>query len=176
MKKVSLNMKRRIILIAAMAFAVISMDTAVAATKAATFLKTVEGFRPTEYRDSTGKRTIGYGFTSAGMLGKRRISEAEASVELVRICRALSLKLQAELAGQRLTDAERSALISLIYNIGWSNFKTSKMCRLLKNGKRGKVVADEFARWVYVTKDGQKIVCHGLKARRAKERQRFMGC
>ena len=158
------------------ALAVMGIDTTEAATKAAAFLKTVEGFRSTAYDDAAGNRTIGYGFTSADMIGKGRITEGEASVELARICRSLSSKLRAELGGQRLTVAEEAALISFIYNIGWSNFKGSTMCRLLKEGKRGRVVADEFNRWVYVTKGGRKVVCDGLKTRRAMERQRFMGC
>lgn len=158
------------------ALAVMGIDTTEAATKAAAFLKTVEGFRPTEYKDSVGNRTIGYGFTSSAMLGKGRLTEAEASVELSRICRGISAKLRAELGNQRLSVAEESAVISFIYNVGWANFKASTMCRLLKGGKRGKVVADEFNRWVYVTKGGRKVVCDGLKTRRAKERQRFMGC
>ena len=158
------------------ALAVMTIDTAEAATRAAAFLKTVEGFRSTAYSDAAGNRTIGYGFTSADMIGKGRISEGEASVELVRICRVLASRLRTELHGQHLTIAEEAALISFIYNIGWSNFKTSTMCRLLKEGKRGRVVADEFDKWVYVTKGGRKVVCDGLKSRRGKERQRFMGC
>lgn len=158
------------------ALAVMGIDTTEAATRAAAFLKTVEGFRSTAYADAAGNRTIGYGFTSEEMLGKRRLTENEASVELVRICRVLASRLRTELHGQRLTIAEEAALISFIYNVGWSNFKTSTMCRLLKEGKRGRVVADEFNKWVYVTKGGRKVVCDGLKSRREKERQRFMGC
>lgn len=158
------------------ALAVMCTDTAEAAKKATAFLKTVEGFRSTAYHDAAGNRTIGYGFTSAEMLCKVRITEVEASMELARICRDISARLRAELGGQRLTVAEEAALISFIYNVGWSNFKTSTMCRLLKEGKRGRVVADEFNKWVYVTKGGRKVVCDGLKTRRAMERQRFMGC
>ncbi|MBO6031709.1 MAG: lysozyme [Prevotella sp.] len=150
-------------------------DTTEAATRAAEFLKTVEGFRPTPYKDPAGNRTIGYGFTSAELTGCRRITETEASVELVRICRNLSAMLRTELNGQRLTVAEESALISFIYNVGWSNFKASTMLRLLKEGKRGEAVADEFSRWVYVTKGGRKVACEGLRTRRARERKRFLG-
>ena len=167
---------KSIIKIVFAAFAMMIANSTEAETKAATFLKTVEGFRSTAYDDAAGNRTIGYGFTSADMIGKGRISEGEASVELARICRSLSSKLRTELGGQRLTVAEEAALISFIYNIGWSNFKGSTMCRLLKEGKRGRVVADEFNKWVYVTKGGRKVVCDGLKTRRAMERQRFMGC
>lgn len=145
-----------------------------AETKAANFLKTVEGFRPTEYKDLSGISAIGYGFTSSAMVGKGRLTEAEASVELSRICRGIAAKLRAELGNQRLSVSEETAVISFIYNVGWANFKVSTMCRLLKEGKRGKVVADEFSRWVYITKGGRKVVCKGLKTRREKERIIFM--
>lgn len=166
---------KRIIYIAIMAMAVMATDTTEAVDKAAKFLKTVEGFRATAYSDAAGKSTIGYGFTSSAMVGRGRITEKEASAELSRLCRAISARLRAELGSQKLTVAEESAVISFIYNVGWKNFKASTMCRMLKEGKRGKVVADEFARWVYVTKGNRKVVCKGLKTRREKERRRFMG-
>ena len=149
--------------------------TAQAAThKAAAFIKVVEGFKATAYSDAAGKRTIGYGFTSKAMLGKRRLTEAEASVELARICGEISERLKSELKGQTLTAREEAAIVSFIYNVGWATFKRSTMCRLLKEGKRGAVVAAEFSKWVYVTKGGRKVVCKGLKRRRAKERREFM--
>lgn len=166
---------KRIIYIAITALAMMATDTTEAVDKAATFLKTVEGFRATAYSDAAGKSTIGYGFTSTAMVGKGRITEKEASAELSRLCRAISARLRAELGSQNLTVAEEAAVISFIYNVGWKNFRTSTMCRMLKEGKRGKVVADEFARWVYVTKGNRKVVCRGLKIRREKERRQFMG-
>ena len=166
---------KRLFYIVAAALAVMATDTTEAADKAAAFLKTVEGFRATAYSDAAGKSTIGYGFTSTAMIGRGRITETEASTELSRLCRSISARLRAELGSQKLTVAEESAVVSFIYNVGWGNFRTSTMCRMLKEGKRGWVVADEFARWVYVTKGGRKVVCNGLKRRREKERRRFMG-
>lgn len=165
---------RAIAYIALAALVVMATGATEAETRAATFLKSIEGFRPTAYTDAAGNLTIGYGFTSADMVGKGYLSEVEASAALYDICHDISTRLRAELGGQRLTVAEEAALISFIYNVGWYNFKTSTMCRLLKEGKRGKVVADEFLRWVYVTKGGRKVVCDGLKIRRARERMQFM--
>ena len=160
--------------VAIAALAVMATDTVDAAQKAATFLKSVEGFRATAYQDPTGKRTIGYGFTSSHMVGKGTMGEAEASAELSRICREISSMLRTELKGQHLTPSQEAALISFIYNVGWANFRSSTLCRLLKSGKRGRVVADEFARWVYVTKDGRKVISKGLVVRREKERRKFL--
>lgn len=160
--------------VAVAAFIAMATDTIPAAEKAATFLKTVEGFRATAYHDATGRRTIGYGFTAPDLVGKTRLTEAEASAELSRICSSISNTLRIELKGQRLTPSQEAAVISFIYNVGWANFRSSTMFRLLKSGKRGRVVADEFTRWVYVTKDGRKVVCKGLMARRERERRQFM--
>ena len=150
-------------------------DSADAAERAARFLKRTEGFSSAVYNDSAGNKTIGYGFTSAVMVGRRILTENEASVELLRICRSISRRLRMELGTQRLSVNQEAALISFIYNIGWGNFKSSKMCRLLKEGKRGAEVSKEFVRWVYVTKDGEKVVSEGLRARRDKERRWFEG-
>lgn len=166
---------KRIIYLVCMALSMIAADTTEAADKAAKFLKTVEGFSATAYSDVAGKNTIGYGFTSKAMIGKGRITETEASAELSRLCRAISARLRAELGMQKLTVSEEAAVISFIYNVGWENFRSSTMCRLLKEGKRGSVVAAEFARWVYVTKGNRKVVCKGLKIRREKERRAFLG-
>ena len=152
----------------------LAMETA--ADKAAALLKAVEGFHPVPYYDEGGRRTIGYGFTSPRLLRKGRVTEREASAELVRICRNLSSLIRSEL-GQcnQLTIAEESAVISFVYNVGWWNFKNSRMCRLLKQGKRGEIVGNEFLRWVYVARGGTRRKSNGLIIRRSKERNRFLG-
>ena len=161
--------------IAIAAIVVMMADTTEAATKAVGFLKGIEGFRAVPYLDASGKRAIGYGFTSASMIRKGLLTEREASVELMRLCRTISRQLRAELGSQRLTVREEAALISFIYNVGWYNFRASTMCRLLKEGKRGEEVSREFGKWVYVTKNGRKVICKGLQARREKERRWFEG-
>lgn len=138
-------------------------------------LKGFEGFRPSVYRCEAGKPTIGYGFTSEAMIRRGRITEAEASAELKRICDGIRTKLRKELGeGNGLKPNEEAAVVSFIYNVGWANFKASTMCRLLKEGKRGSIVASEFHRWVYVTKDGRKVVSKGLVNRRRAEARLFL--
>lgn len=136
-------------------------------------IKEFEGFRAKVYKCQAGKDTIGYGFTSAEMVKKGSITEAEASAELARICTSIRKKLRAEL-GTTLKPCEEAAVVSFIYNVGWANFKSSTMCKLLKEGKRGQVVASEFSKWVYVTSNGKKVVSKGLKNRRAKEAATFL--
>ena len=161
-------------IVAAFALAVAATATARSTEDAAAFLKTVEGFRATAYRDAGGTRTIGYGFTSKAMLRKGRLTEAEASAELVRRCKDIARRLRRE-GVRHLTPREEAAIVSFVYNVGWGGFRGSTMFRLLKEGKRGAAVAAEFSKWVYVTRGGRKIVSEGLRARREKERQKFMG-
>ena len=143
--------------------------------KASDLLKGFEGFRPFVYKCEAGKDTIGYGFTSKELIAKGRMTEAEASAELKRICEGISLKLCAEMGeGNTLTAGEEAAIISFIYNVGWGNFKASTLCRLLKEGKGGAVIGIELRKWVYVTKGGKKVVCKGLANRRAEEARIFL--
>ena len=145
-----------------------AIDTAVM------IIKQFEGFSPIAYQDTKKQKAIGYGFSSASALGKKVYTETEATKELTKICKSISAQLKAELKGQKLEEYEQAALISFVFNVGWGNFKTSTMCRLLKEGKRGEIIGKAFTRWVYVTKDGKKQYCNGLMNRREKERQLFV--
>lgn len=143
--------------------------------KAAALLKGFEGFRPSVYKCEAGKDTIGYGFTSKELIAKGRMTEAEASAKLKRMCESITLKLREELGkGNTLTASEESAIVSFIYNVGWYNFKASTLCRLLKEGRRGAVIGVELRKWVYVTKGGKKVVSKGLARRRDKEARTFL--
>ena len=143
--------------------------------KASTLLKGFEGFRPSVYKCEAGKDTIGYGFTSKELIAKGRMTEEEASVELKRICEGIAKNLREELGnGNTLTASEEAAIVSFIYNVGWYNFKTSTLCRLLKEGRRGAVVGVELRKWVYVTKDGKKMESKGLAKRRGEEARAFL--
>lgn len=145
------------------------------ADKAANLLKGLEGFRPSVYKCEAGKPTIGYGFTSAAMVGKGYVTEAEADAELRRICKEIEGRLRAELGeGNILTADETAAVVSFVYNVGWGSFKNSTMFRLLKSGRRGAAVGAEFRKWVYVRKGGRRVVSKGLAARRHKEAMTFL--
>lgn len=143
--------------------------------KVSALLKGLEGFRPSVYKCEAGKDTIGYGFTSKELIAKGRMTETEASAELKRICEDITIKLRAELGnGNILTENEEAAIVSFIYNVGWRNFKTSTLCRLLKEGRRGAIIGVELRKWVYVTKGGKKVVSKGLANRRGKEVMMFL--
>ena len=141
---------------------------------AAALLRRVEGYRASPYLCQAGEWAIGYGFTAPSLIAKGSITQREAETELNRICTAIQTRLRRELKHQRLTPNEEAAVISFIYNVGWYRFKTSTMFRLLIHGKRGKIVADEFRRWVYVSNGGRKVKSRGMQKRRMIEASTFL--
>ena len=165
-------MKRMTIAVIA---AVAAATAASGKTDAARLVKGFEGFRPSVYKCEAGRATIGYGFTSAKMVAKGRMTETEASAELARVCGEIEAMLRKELGkGNELKPNEAAAVVSFIYNVGWDAFKKSTMCRLLKEGKRGAAVGREFRKWVYVRKGGKRTVSKGLSIRRHKEAMTFL--
>ena len=137
------------------------------------FIKEHEGFRRTPYKCQTGRKTIGYGSTSSALVNKGLVSELEAAKEVRRVCSIIEGKLLADFGKTRFNDNERMALVSFIYNVGWTQFRKSTMWRKLKEGKRGADIKAEFLKWVYVRKAGRKIISRGLFARRMKESAMF---
>lgn len=161
-------MKRMITTAAIAAFYVAAF-----ADRAEDFIKEHEGFRASVYLCQAGERAIGYGFTDPLLISKGTISRADADKELNRICVDIRNKLRRDLKVQRLTEREETAVISFIYNVGWYNFKCSKMFRLILHGKRGNLVANEFKRWIYITHNGRKVKSNGIEKRRNAEAEMF---
>lgn len=138
-------------------------------------LKDFEGFRSSVYKCDAGKATIGYGFTSKELIAKGHMTEAEATAELKKICEGIAVKLRKVIGTAKpLTASQEAAVVSFIYNVGWTNFKTSTMCRLLKEGRRGAAIGVEFRKWVYVNKGGKRVVSKRLAKRREKELRTFL--
>lgn len=133
-------------------------------------VKRWEGLRLEAYPDPGSKDgtpwTIGYGHTSDSFMTVRkgmRISEAEAEAALIH---DLS---EAEAIVRRyvqvpLTDGQRGALISFVFNVGEGNFRKSTLLKRLNAGDYEAVPA-QLAKWVY--NDGSKMP--GLVNRRAAE-------
>ena len=168
-------MKKTIATAIIAAFASASAFGADGVEMAVSMLKGFEGFRSTVYKCQAGRDTIGYGFTDNSWTSRKRVTEKEAAEELKRIAKGISAKLRDELGqANTLKPCEEAAVISFVFNVGWGNFKSSTLCRLLKEGKRGAVVAVQFHRWVYVTTGGEKVVSRGLTTRRYKEAATFL--
>lgn len=135
-------------------------------------LEREEGRVPYIYRDSAGIETFGIGHrVLAGDRDLRQYSKANPAPAAVveayfeqDIARAASA---VDELGVPLSDNERAALVSLVFNIGTGAFHRSTLRRLLLAGDKAGA-ADEFLRWKLA---GGKPV---LLARRERERELFL--
>lgn len=139
-------------------------------------VRTFEGFRPKAYYDlggTKGKLTVGYGFTNydipelkPGYTMDQKKAE-ELLPNLINRKYGPSVTRNVKVP---LTDQQYSALTSLVYNIGPTNFANSTLLKKLNAGDYSGA-ADEFSRWIYA--GGQPAT--GLVRRRAAEQALFTG-
>lgn len=131
-------------------------------------IKRFEGLRLTAYLCPAGVPTIGYGQTGPGIKLGMTITEAKAN-ELL----ADSLKKYEEAVTHYAGSAHQNqfdAMVSLCYNIGAGNFKTSSVARLHKAGQYTGA-ASAFLLW---NKAGGRVLA-GLVSRRKAERNLYLG-
>lgn len=136
-------------------------------------IKEHEGLRLVAYLDSVGVWTIGYGDTGPDVVKGLTITKEEAEKRL--------RKRLVEFEGYintyvkvPLKQHQFDALVSLVYNIGPANFKTSTLLKKLNAGDYVGA-ADQFLVWNKGRVDGKLVVIKGLANRRAKERKQFLG-
>lgn len=133
-----------------------------------------EGLRLSVYQDTGGVWTVGYGHVVKANDGlypytaRRTITQVEADAffnnDTATAAQGVNQNVRVP-----LSQNQRSALTSLVFNIGVTAFKNSTLLRKLNTGDvRG--AADEFLRWVY--DNGIRIP--GLVSRREHERTLFL--
>ncbi len=138
--------------------------------KGIALIQQFEGLRLTAYPDpGTGGEpwTIGIGHTGGVQEGDA-CTEEQAQDWLRQDCKTAEDCIDAYVEPE-LTQNERDALISLIYNIGCGNFKGSTLLMLLNAGNMVGA-ANQFGRWDRAA--GQ--VMPGLQARREAETKLFL--
>ncbi|UKJ76522.1 lysozyme [Azospirillum brasilense] len=129
-----------------------------------------EGLYLEAYLCPAGVPTIGYGHTAGVRMGQT-INGLQAEVYL-RADMANAAAAVDRLVTVPLTDQQRGALPSFVFNLGAGALQTSTLLRLLN--QRDYVGAGaEFPKWVYATVNGVKKQLDGLKKRRAPERAMF---
>lgn len=136
--------------------------------RAVRIIANFEGFSPKVYPDA-GHSAIGYGHDIVpgdGFDAESTISESDAYALLRSDVEARSTVLG--LVTVELSDNQKAALLSLIYNIGNSAFSASTMLRLINAGNLDGA-ADEFSRWVH----SQGEVNQTLVLRREQEQTLF---
>lgn len=132
-------------------------------------LKRFEGFRPLPYHDVAGFPTVGYGHLIKNSENfNEGLTEDEAGLLLADDVRWAERAVE-ELVKVDLSQNEFDALVSLVFNIGRTNFAKSTLLRVLNEGRRMSA-ADEFLKW---RKAGGKVVS-GLENRRRAEAHVFL--
>lgn len=132
-----------------------------------------EGFSATPYRDPVGIWTIGYGSTR-DMLGHPVTAHTPAITRVLAegLMRRDLTKAATEVEADvrvPLTENERAALESFVYNCGAGAFKASTLLRKLNAGDH-EGASLEFLRW---NQAGGHVLA-GLVRRRAAERALFL--
>jgi lysozyme len=135
------------------------------------FIAEQEGFRSSAYRPVKGDRlTIGYGSTK-GVKEGDIVTEEEAKVMLSEDVKEASDAVDS-LVTVELTEGQKTALTSLVFNVGKANFKKSKALKDLNAGD-----LDTFREEVADPKKGfvkaQGKITSGLVKRRNREMDLF---
>lgn len=130
-----------------------------------------EGLYPKAYLCPAGVPTIGYGHTDGVRLGQT-ITEAQADAFLAADLSEAAADVD-RLVKVPLTDDQRGALASFVFNLGPGALASSTLLRKLNLGDA--TAPAEFERWVYATVNGKPTKLPGLVARRAAEQALFEG-
>lgn len=131
-----------------------------------------EGLRLVAYLDSVGVWTIGYGDTGPDVVKGLTITKVQAEERLRKRLREFEGYINRAVK-VKLTQNQFDALVSLVYNIGPTNFNASTLLRKL-NASDYVGAADQFLVWNKGRVDGKLVVINGLTNRRHEERELFL--
>mgnify|MGYP001386838522 CR=1 FL=1 len=132
---------------------------------AASFLSSHEGLVQTPYRDVVGVITVCYGHTGADIQVGKQYSKRDCDA-ILQEDSAKAYKALLRNVSTSLTDGEKIAYISFIFNVGEGAFKKSTLLKKLNAGDHVGA-CNELSKWVYA--GGKKW--NGLVKRREAERQ-----
>lgn len=132
-----------------------------------------EGCSLKAYLCPAGRWTIGYGHTGNSVVRSLTITQHQADVILESDLKTAEYAV--EKACPKANANQFSAMVSLCFNIGSEDFKTSTLVKRF-NESGPLSAAEEFPRWCHAGKneDGSPRVLPGLVKRRAAERALFL--
>jgi lysozyme len=134
-------------------------------------IKSFEGFSSSEYLDTAGLPTIGFGHLikpNEKVSFKSGITRSQAE-ELLKADVVIAEKAVSRLITVALNDNQFDALVSFTFNLGSGVLQRSTLRAKVNRAEHEQVPA-EFIRWVYV--DGRKIP--GLIRRRQAEAEHYL--
>lgn len=138
-----------------------------------------EGFSDTVYQDAVGKWTIGYGHLVVPgdpyfPYGTQKTITLDDAETLLKKDTAIATNAVDTYVTVPLTDNQRAALISFVFNVGAGAFESSTLLKLLNRGDYAGA-ANQLDVWIYGTlPSGEKIKLPGLITRRADEKATFL--
>lgn len=124
-----------------------------------------EGVRYTPYRDSGGVLSVCYGHTGSDIVPGKRYTAAECQSLLNSDLKAAMAVVDANVTAP-LTENQKAALASFVYNIGSGAFERSMLLKKLNAGDL-QGACDQMRRWKY----DEGKVSNGLINRREVERE-----
>lgn len=136
-------------------------------------IKKWEGFRANRYLDEAGKPTIGYGHLLKIWETYDTVSQAKAEQLLLDDLNSAEATVN-RLVKVQLTQGQYDALVSFVFNVGSGNFAESTLLKMVNAGNFAGA-KQQFGRWVYITKNGVKVVSNGLVNRRLADAGIFAG-
>ena len=132
-------------------------------------IRTFEGCVLKAYKCPAGVWTIGYGHTR-GVGPGQKITDQEAIRLLDEDVRLIENRLNSKFPGQ-LEQRQFDALVSFIFNLGWTKFSKSTLCHRIENRASDSLVCEQLLRWVFV--GNRRTV--GLMKRRVAEANLWIG-
>lgn len=140
-------------------------------TSTTDFIAEQEGYRDIAYQDSAGVWTIGYG-TTRGVKEGDTITKEQAKANLTQDIKSAEDAVD-RLVKVPISPDQRTALVSLIYNVGAGAFERSNSLKLLNAGDYEGFAEGAFGEHGFVNAGGKRIP--GLVNRRKRERKLFEG-
>jgi lysozyme len=131
---------------------------------AAVLLQWHEGLRYKPYKDGGGILTVCYGHTGKDVTPGKRYTDAECQALLESDLKAAMAVVKTHVTVS-LTEMQKAALASFVYNVGSGAFARSTLLKKLNAGDMSGA-CDEMRRWKY----DEGKVSKGLVNRRAVER------
>lgn len=131
-----------------------------------------EGLEVVAYKCPSGVPTIGYGTTRYESGEKVKLGDVISEVRAEELLERDIDKIRNQINTLISSDIKKNqldALVSFVYNVGITNFKTSKLLELVNNNPQDRSIKREFMRWVHSR--GKKL--NGLVRRRRAEVQLY---
>lgn len=135
-------------------------------------IQTSEGKVNRTYLDPVGIPTACYGHTGPDVKMGQRYTDAQCDILLVQDANKAWAAVDKCIV-PTLNQNQKDAIVSFTFNVGAKATCSSTLVRKINAGDYPGA-GREFGKWVYGTKNGERVKLPGLETRRQRERALFM--